>query len=173
MLFSFQDVMPRGLGHNLLMQFSSLGSSKMELSETYFFDILTIQNDQICYVKHFSPPLYVFFTLFRCWWGGRRRGVGHNLLMQFSSLGSSKMVSPLRGALPNAIEFVTKCLETELGAPLAQPKVDRKGWPGGVPQGRNDGERRVGAASYYQPFEASCQPPSCPPPPSPTPSAVT
>ena len=38
---------PRGLGHNLLMQFSSLCSSKMEISETDFFYILTIHNDQI------------------------------------------------------------------------------------------------------------------------------
>ena len=61
----------RGLGHNLLMQFSSLSSSKMEISETDFFDIMTIQNDQISYVKHTLAPLYVFFTLFGCvWWGG-------------------------------------------------------------------------------------------------------
>ena len=49
------------------MQFSSLGSSKMEISETDFFDILTIQDDQISYVKHVLAPLYVFFTLFGCW----------------------------------------------------------------------------------------------------------
>ena len=36
--------------HNLLMQFSGLGSSKMEISESDFFDTLTIQNDQISYV---------------------------------------------------------------------------------------------------------------------------
>ena len=44
---------PRGLGHNLLMQFSSLYSSKMGTSETDFFNILTIHNDQISYVKQF------------------------------------------------------------------------------------------------------------------------
>ena len=60
--------LPRGLGHNLLMQFSSLGSLKMEISEPDFFDTLTIQNDQICYVKHVLAPLYVFFTLFGCVW---------------------------------------------------------------------------------------------------------
>ena len=59
-----------GLGHNLLRQFSSLGSSKMEVSETDFFDTLTIQNDQISYVKHFLAPLHVFFTLFGCGGGG-------------------------------------------------------------------------------------------------------
>ena len=74
--------LPRGPGHNLLMQFSSLGSSKMEISETDLFDTLTIQNDQISYVKHVSAPLYVFFTLFGCWGGGGLpRGLGHNLLM--------------------------------------------------------------------------------------------
>ena len=80
--------LPRGQGHNPLMQFSSLGSSKMEISETDFPDILTIQNDQISYVKHVLGPLYVFFTLFGCGGGGGvPRGQGHNLLMQFSSLG--------------------------------------------------------------------------------------
>ena len=93
---------PRGLGHNLLMQFSSLGSSKMEISETDFFDTLTIQNDHISYVQYVlaPPPLFfVFFTLFRCVCGGgggwHPRGLGHNLLMQFSSLSRSRMVVPL------------------------------------------------------------------------------
>ena len=62
--------LPRGLGHNLLMQFSRLGSSKMEISETDFFDTLTIQNDQISYVKHVLAPLSVFFILFGCLGGG-------------------------------------------------------------------------------------------------------
>ena len=56
--------------HNLLMQFSSLGSSEMEISETYLFHTLTIQNDQISYVKHVLAPLHVFFTLFGCGGGG-------------------------------------------------------------------------------------------------------
>ena len=79
------------------MQFSRLSSSKLEISETDFFDTLTIQNDQISYVKHVLAPLYVFFTLFGCWGGGGGlpRGLGHNVLMQFSRLGSSGMVVPL------------------------------------------------------------------------------
>ena len=77
--------------HNLLMQFSGLGSSKMEISETDFFDTLTIQNDQISYVKHVLAPLHVFFTLFGCGGGGTKGSRAHNLLMQFSGLGSSKM----------------------------------------------------------------------------------
>ena len=56
--------------HNLLMQFSGLGSSKMEFSEIDFFDTLTIQNDQISYVKHVLAPLHVFFTQFGCGGGG-------------------------------------------------------------------------------------------------------
>ena len=65
--------LPRGLGHKGLLQSSSLGSSKMEISETYLVNILTIQNDHISYVKHVKhvlAPLYVFFTLFGCWGGG-------------------------------------------------------------------------------------------------------
>ena len=76
------------------MQLSRLNSSKMEISETDFFDTLTIQNDQISYVKHVLAPLYVFFTLFGCWGGGGGAPKGsraHNLLMQFSRLSSSKM----------------------------------------------------------------------------------
>ena len=67
---------PRGLEHNLLMQFSNLRSSKMVISKTDFFNILTIQNDQISYVKHVSAPLYVFFTLFGCWGSGGGGGGG-------------------------------------------------------------------------------------------------
>ena len=55
--------LPRGLGRNLLMQFSRLSSSKMAISESDFFDTLTVQNDQICYVKHVLAPFYVFFRL--------------------------------------------------------------------------------------------------------------
>ena len=79
--------------HNLLMQFAGLGSSKMEISETDFFYTLTIQNDQISYVKHVLDPVHVFFTLFECrGGGGGAKGFrAHNLLMQFSGLSSSKM----------------------------------------------------------------------------------
>ena len=62
----------------------------MEHFAKHFFDIVTTYNDEICYVKHVLDPFYVFFTLFGCW-GGLPRGIGHNLLMQFSRLGSSKM----------------------------------------------------------------------------------
>ena len=56
------------------MQFSRLSNSKMEISETDFFDTLTIQNDQISHVKHVLAPFYVFFTLFGCGGGGLPKG---------------------------------------------------------------------------------------------------
>ena len=61
----------------------------------FFFYTLTIQNDQIPYAKHVLAPLDVFFNLFGCGRGGLPRRLGHNLLMQFSSLGSSRMAVPL------------------------------------------------------------------------------
>ena len=67
--------LPRGLGRNLLMQFSRLNSSKMEISETDFFDTLTIQNDQISHVKHVLAPFYVFFTLLGVGGGGGSQGI--------------------------------------------------------------------------------------------------
>ena len=94
--------------HNLLMQFSGLGSSKMEISETDFFDTLTIQNDQISYAKHVLAPLHVLFTLFGCVWGGGSQGRWGTTCL-CSSLASATQewssLSPLRGALPKAIEF--------------------------------------------------------------------
>ena len=56
----------KGLGHNLLMQFSTLGGSTMEIFKTDFFDVLAIHNDQIPYAKHVSDPLYVFFRRGAC-----------------------------------------------------------------------------------------------------------
>ena len=77
------------------MQFFTLGSSKIEVSETCFFDIVTAQNDHPTYVKHVSSSIYVVFTLFGYWvrggGGGIPKGLLHNLLMQFFTLGSSKI----------------------------------------------------------------------------------
>ena len=61
----------------MLMQLSSHGSSKMEIVETVFFYILTIQNDTISSLKYILGPLYMFFTLFGCWGRGVPRGLGH------------------------------------------------------------------------------------------------
>ena len=60
----------------------------------HFFDIATTYNDEICYVKYVLAPFYVFFTLlwvFGGGGGGPKGSRAHNVLMQFSSLGSSKM----------------------------------------------------------------------------------
>ena len=46
------------------MQFFTLGSSKIEVFETCFFDIVTTQNDHPRYIKHVLGRIYVFFTLF-------------------------------------------------------------------------------------------------------------
>ena len=61
--------------------------------EAYFIDIVVTQNDHPSYVKHVFGCIYVFFTLFGYWVGGGvSQGIGtHNLLMQFFTLGSSKI----------------------------------------------------------------------------------
>ena len=85
---------PKGLVHNLLMQFFTPGSSKIEVSETSFFDIVTTQYDHPRYVKHVLGRIYVFFTRFGNQvrgGGGAPKGLVHNLLMQFFNPGSSKI----------------------------------------------------------------------------------
>ena len=77
------------------MQFFTLGSSKIEVFETYFFDIMTTQYDHPTDVKHVLGCIHVFFTLFGYWvragGGGSPKGLVHNLLMQFFTVGSSKI----------------------------------------------------------------------------------
>ena len=43
---------PKGLVHNLLMQFFTLDNSKIKVPKTYFFDIVITWNDHPRYVKH-------------------------------------------------------------------------------------------------------------------------
>ena len=73
--------------HNLLMQFFTLGSSKIEVYETYIFDIVITQNDHPRYVKHVLGRIYFVFTSFGYWvprgGGGAPKGLVHNLLMRF------------------------------------------------------------------------------------------
>ena len=71
-------------------QFSTLYRSKMENFCKIFFDIVTTYNDEICYVQHVLDPLCVFFNLFGCEGGGTKGCRAHNLIVQFSGLGSSK-----------------------------------------------------------------------------------
>ena len=49
---------------NLLMQLFTLGSSKIEVFDTCFYDIVTTRYDHPRYVKHVLGRIYVFFTLF-------------------------------------------------------------------------------------------------------------
>ena len=70
---------PKGQVHNLLMQFFNPDSSKIEVFQTCFFDIVTTQNDISSYAKHILGRIYVFFTLFGCWvrgGGGVSQGTG-------------------------------------------------------------------------------------------------
>ena len=82
-----------GLVHKLLMQLFAPGSSKLEVSKIYFFDIVATHNDHPSYVKHVVRGIYVFFTLFGYLGvgggGGGSEGIG-TLLMQFFTLYSSK-----------------------------------------------------------------------------------
>ena len=54
---------PKGLVHNLLMQFFTLGSSKIKVSETYLVGIVTTQNDHPRDTKHVLGRIYVVVTL--------------------------------------------------------------------------------------------------------------
>ena len=87
---------PKGRVHNLLMQFFTPDSSKMEVFKTSFFDIVTTQYDHPRYVKPVLGRIYVFFTPFGYQVGGGGRGgppkgLVHNLLMQLFTPDSSKM----------------------------------------------------------------------------------
>ena len=62
------------------MQFFNPDSSKIEVFEICFFDIVTTQNDHPRYVKHVLGRIYVFFTLFGNQVGGGGGGGGGGLL---------------------------------------------------------------------------------------------
>ena len=63
MTVSTNNGLVNGEVHNLLMQVFTPGSSKIEVFETCFFDIVTTQNDISNYAKHVLGRIYVFFTL--------------------------------------------------------------------------------------------------------------
>ena len=50
--------------HNLLMQLFTLDSSKIEVFETYFFDIVTAQYDHPSDAQRGLGRIYMIFTLF-------------------------------------------------------------------------------------------------------------
>ena len=64
MAVSANNGLVNGPGHNLLMHFFTPDSSKIEVFETCFFDIVTTQNDHPSYVKHVLGHIYMYFTLF-------------------------------------------------------------------------------------------------------------
>ena len=70
MTVSTNNGLVNGEVHNLLMQSFTPGSSKIEVFETCFFDIVTTQNDHPSYAKHVLGRIYVFFTLFGYQVGG-------------------------------------------------------------------------------------------------------
>ena len=70
MTVSTNNGLVKGRVYNLLVQFFTLGSSKIEVFETYFFDIVTTQYDHPSYVKHVLCRIYTFFTLFGYQVGG-------------------------------------------------------------------------------------------------------
>ena len=79
MTVSTNNGLVNGLVHNLLMQFFTPGSSKMEVFETYFFDVVTTQNDHPSYVKPVLGRMYMFF--YPIWvlppgGGGGSQGIG-------------------------------------------------------------------------------------------------
>ena len=65
----------------------------MEVFKTFFFNIVTTQYDHPSYLKQILGRIYMFFTLFGYWVGGRGapKGLVHNLLMRLFILDSSKM----------------------------------------------------------------------------------
>ena len=74
------------------MQFFTPRSSKIEVFETCFYDVLTTQYNHPSYVKHVLGCIYVFFTQFGYKvGGGSPKGLVHNLLMQFFTPRSSKI----------------------------------------------------------------------------------
>ena len=85
---------PQGLVHNLLMQFFTLDSCKIEVFKLFFLILRPPKMDHPCYVKHVSGHIWVFFTILGCWVGvgwGAPKGLVHILLMQFFTLDSSKI----------------------------------------------------------------------------------
>ena len=86
---------PKGLVHNVLMQFFNPDSAKIELFETGFFDIVTTENDHPRYVKHISGCICVLFIAFRYrapgGGGGAPKGLVHNRLMQLFHPDSSNI----------------------------------------------------------------------------------
>ena len=88
MTVSTNNGLVNGPVHNLLMQFFTLGSSKIEVSETCVYDIVTTQYDHPRYVKHVLGRIYMFFHPIWVLGPGAvsPKGLAHNLLMQLFTM---------------------------------------------------------------------------------------
>ena len=64
MAVSTNNGLVNGPVHDLLLQFFTLDSTKIEVFDTCFYDIVTTRYDHPRYVKHVLGRIYVFFTLF-------------------------------------------------------------------------------------------------------------
>ena len=60
------EVSPKGLVHNRVVQFFTLGNSKIEAFETFFLNILATHIDHLGYIKHLLGNFFVFFIQFGC-----------------------------------------------------------------------------------------------------------
>ena len=81
----------KGLVHGLLVQLFTLGTTKIEVFET-FCGTVTTRNDHPRYLKHVLGSICVFFSLFGYWacaggvGGCTPTGLVHNLLVQLCTL---------------------------------------------------------------------------------------
>ena len=74
---------------------------KIEVSATYFFDFVTIHNDQPSYVKHVLGSIPVFFTLF-----------GDRVCVQGSTKRANGNLVPKRVFLPVLLQRVSNDLKS-------------------------------------------------------------
>ena len=92
---------PNGVVHNLLMQFFTPYSSKIEVSENYFFDIVTTHSDQPKLCKAcFRPYLGVFHPI----WG---LGVGHGVTQWSDTQPAYAVFHPVQKANFPKLIFLT------------------------------------------------------------------
>ena len=64
MIVSTNNGLVNGPVQNLLMQFFTPRSSKIEVLETLFYDVVTTENHDPSYVMHVLGRIYMIFTLF-------------------------------------------------------------------------------------------------------------
>ena len=93
--------LPKGWVHNLLMQTSAMGNSKIESFESYFCDIVTTRNDHpkyVCFQGELVLGTIYVFSISSGYWvrmcvggGGSPKGLVRNLLRQSFIMGPSNL----------------------------------------------------------------------------------